>query len=72
MSYAMVINDTPYSYPVTIDPNSTYIYTDPIGRQTIIDISSSPSYTVSPVYPSVYSLDTSYVYNLPSIVSSTY
>jgi len=73
MSYSIV--NAPFTYSVPVDPNSTYIYTDPIGRQTIIDISSSPSYTVSPVspiYTPIYTLDTSYVYNLPSIVSANY
>jgi len=69
MSYS-IVNNLPYAYPVEIDPNSTYVYTDPIGRQTIIDISSSPSYTVSPIYSPIYTLDTSY--SLPSIVSANY
>jgi hypothetical protein len=68
------------SYPVTRDTIidiSTPTYS-PYNIPTYATYSPSyatysPSYaTYSPTYTPVYTLDTSYVYNLPTLVSSTY
>ena len=60
------IENTPI---ITLNQDQSILMTDPIGRQTIVSLSTPQ---LSPVTPISYTLSQPYLYNLPPLISSTY
>jgi hypothetical protein len=60
------IENTPI---ITLNQDQSILMTDPIGRQTIVSLSTPQ---LSPIAPISYTLSQPYLYNLPPLISSTY
>jgi len=60
------IDNTPI---VTLNQDQSILYTDAIGRQTLVSLSTPQ---LSPTIPISYTLNQPYLYNLPPLISSTY